>query len=98
MRFAYWLQDVGFVEGSKPTVQSPPVVQCALVHTLHAVEGQFDPGDDKVLIIAIIFWCHLSRRKTGPSTPTRPPTPSRSRTRHLLPPPSRSGSHQGKEA
>lgn len=38
-RFAYWLQDVGLVEGSRPMLRLPPAVQMMMLQLLKTVEG-----------------------------------------------------------
>lgn len=38
-RFAYWLRDVGFIEGSRPMLKLPPAVQQMLLHQLQTIEG-----------------------------------------------------------
>lgn len=39
MKFAYWLQDVGFVEGSYPKLKLPPGLQITVMSMLQAVKG-----------------------------------------------------------
>lgn len=39
MKFAFWLQDVGFVEGAKPKLKLPPAAQTMIVNLLEGVKG-----------------------------------------------------------
>lgn len=39
-QFAYWLQDVGFIEGNKPMLGLSAEVQMMLLHLLETIEGQ----------------------------------------------------------
>jgi hypothetical protein len=38
-KFAYWLQDVGFVEGVRPKLRLPRAVQPTVVHQLQGIKG-----------------------------------------------------------
>jgi len=40
MKFAFWLEDVGFVEGSKPTLKLPPAFQSILMNLLQNIKGR----------------------------------------------------------
>jgi len=40
LKFACWLRDAGFVEGSQPTLRLDPAAQSALMMFLQGVKGQ----------------------------------------------------------
>lgn len=40
MKFACWLEDVGFVEGTKPMLKLPPAAQNVMINLLQGIQGQ----------------------------------------------------------